>query len=268
MSQRYPEFWSAMFRAAAITLSLSLAGPVLGQGLEIAPLSLDVGAGDALVQAAVAVPGAPTMSGLAIENAVMPAAVQVAAGRPAPSLILGAIAPGQEAAFGIETLLSTTVEQVAFALDDLAAREALRTRDPDLFRQLIEEGHVDPPADQLNRQLQVELARSNCYRSTIDGLWGPGSRRSVGEYFDELAGVSRADQEPSNDLFRAILINGDVACTAPVAAPVAAAPARTTTPTRTQTQTRTQAPAQTAPAQTQTQTQTPRLSIGGSGVFR
>ena len=32
-------------------------------------------------------------------------------------------------------------------------------------------------------QLQTELARMNCYRSRIDGDWGPGSRRSVGWSF-------------------------------------------------------------------------------------
>lgn len=259
-----------MFRTALLTslaLTVSSALPAAAQSLEIAPLSLDVGEGDNLVVAALADAGTvPVVAGLSAAN-IIPAAAVVAAGRPQPSLILGSISAGQEAAFGIETLLSSTVAEVAFALDDLDAREALRARDPDLFRQLVEEGHVDPPAAQLNAQLQTELSRMNCYRSGIDGLWGPGSRRSVGEYFDQLENVSRTDQEPSNDLFRVILINGDVDCPTPVAAtpqPSAPAAARPAPQQRTTAPATATAPAPTPPAQTET----PRLTIGGSGVFR
>ncbi|MGR3467982.1 MAG: hypothetical protein ACU0CI_08885, partial [Shimia sp.] len=197
----------------AVFLAISLSSPALAQSLEIEPLTFDADGPETLVVAALDTTGTPRIAGL---SGARPAATLVSLGRPAPSLILGVIEPGQEAAFGVERLLSSTVAEIAFDLDDLAAREALRDRDPELFRRLVSEGHVDPPADGLNRRLQIELARSNCYRSGIDGIWGPGSRGSVGEYFAELDGVSADSQEPSMGLFRTILVNGDVTCTAPV----------------------------------------------------
>ncbi len=238
------------------------------QGLEIAPIGIDVADdGDSLVLAAFAAPNnAPVFE--SVQLGATPAAARAAIGMPQPSIIVGMIAPGQEEEFGLETLLPATVQQVAFSLDDIAAREALRENQPEIFRRLIEEGHMDPDEAQLNRVLQTELARMNCYRSGIDGAWGPGSRRSVGEYFEELSSVDWPDQSPTNELFRAILLNGDVACPTPVAA--APAPRATTTRTNTATTTRTQpraaapAPRAAAPAAKPK----PKLSIGGSGVLR
>ena len=249
--------------AAAVLSAWASAGAA--QGLEIAPLTLDVDADDGSFRALAAVDdsGAPQSEGIGA-GADLIAASLTATGLPQPSIILGVIAPGQEAAFGIETLLPNTVEAVAFDLDDLAAREALRESDPELFRQLIEEGHIDPDASDLNRTLQIELARMNCYRSGIDGAWGPGSRRSVSEYFAQVEDASWPEQAPTMELFRAIVLNGDVDC--PTPQPVRAAVPRTTTTTTT------------APAATQTTTPAPEPAqpsrptlntlSGGSGVFR
>ncbi|WP_052249798.1 hypothetical protein [Tateyamaria sp. ANG-S1] len=259
--------WKHKFGSAACAVLFPVV--VSAQGLEIVPLDLDVAEEGALVRTAfVAQDAAPVFGTPLIETAgIVPVAVRTAANLPQPSIILGTIEAGQEAEFGIETLLPATVTQVAFALDDLDARAAMRANDPDLFRQLIEEGHLDPEPDQLNRVLQVELQRMNCYRSGIDGAWGPGSRRSVASYFDQLTSVSWPDQNPSNDLFRAIMINGDVACPTPVAAPRATTPRRTTTSTTTTRRaTTTPRPAPTpAPAAPAVK---PQISIGGSGVFR
>lgn len=243
---------------------------VAAQGLDIQPIGIDVApeGGELLLAALPVASATPVFSGGFIESAgVIQAAVRSSDGLPTPSIILGVIEAGQEEVFGIERLLPATVQEVGFSLDDLAAREAMRAEDPDLFRRLIEEGHLDPDADQLNRVLQIELSRMNCYRSGIDGAWGPGSRRSVGEYFTQLASVSWPDQQPSSDLFRAIILNGDVACPTPVAAPrPAASTARSTTPRRTTTTQRAPAP-KPAPAPAAKPAK-PTLSIGGSGVFR
>lgn len=262
-----------MLRAALFTslaLTVALQSEARAQAFEIAPLAIDVEEEGELVLAAIAAPNtAPVVSGLA-QSADIPDAIQVRAGLPQPSLILGRISAGQEAAFGIETLLPATVEELAFDLDDLAAREALRSENPDLFQQLVSEGHLDPPAALLNRQLQIELARMNCYRSTIDGLWGGGSRGSARAYFDQVANVTRTDFDPSNDMFRSILINGDVECAiaTPVAAPAPAPRANTGTTGTTQRATT----RQTAPAATQPSTSAPSvepgISISGSGLFR
>lgn len=249
------------------------AAPVAhAQGLEIAPIGFDVAdEGDNLVLAAFSAPNdAPVLGGLQI--GATPVAARAAEGLPLPSIIVGLIAPGQEEAFGLERLLPATVAQVGFELDDLTSRAALRESDPDLFRRLIEEGHLDPDAAQLNRVLQSELARMNCYRSGIDGAWGPGSRRSVGEYFEQVASLEWPDAAPTNDLLRTIILNGDVACPTPVAA--APAPRATTTrsttqrATTTRSQPRAAAPAPRAAAPAAKPKTKPKLSLGGSGVLR
>ena len=245
-------------------LALAPAPAVFAQGLEIAPIGIDLAdEGDTLVQAALVIDSAPVFE--ATRLGATPVAARAAAGLPQPSIIVGLIAPGQEEEFGLESLLPATVDQFSFSLDDLAAREALRESDPIMFERLISEGHLDPDGDQLATVLQTELARMNCYRSGIDGAWGPGSRRSVGEYFDEIASVDWPDAAPTQDLFRAILLNGDVRCETPVAAaPVqrsntstAARPATTPRATAPAPQPRAAAPAA-----------KPKLSIGGSGVLR
>jgi len=252
---------------AAIAL---LPAPVaLAQGLEIAPIGFDLADdGENLVQAAFAAPGtAPVFED--VQSGATPAAARIAVGLPQPSIIIGLIAPGREEEFGLETLLPGTVDELGFAIDDLAAREALRASNPELFRRLIQEGHLDPASDELNRVLQIELARMNCYRSGIDGAWGPGSRRSVTAYFAQLASVDWPDQAPTQQLYRAILLNGDVACPSPVAAPRA-----TTTSTRSTTQratTRRQtapAPAPAPRAAAPAAKPKPKLSLGGSGILR
>tara|TARA_R110002072_G_scaffold102202_2_gene224904 strand:- start:599 stop:1372 length:774 start_codon:yes stop_codon:yes gene_type:complete len=184
------------------------------------------------------------------------------AGLPRPSIILGRVEVGQEAAFGIESLLPATVEQIGFDHTNLEARIALRESNPALFQQLVEQGHVDPPQGQLNEVLQTELARMNCYRSGIDGAWGPGSRRSVGAYFDEISGVDWSDPEPSMNLFRTIILREDVACPTPVVA-APRATTRTTTNTTRRTTTKPAAVAKPKPAAKR------KISTGaGIGVFR
>lgn len=258
------------------TLCLAvLAGTAKAQSYESGPIEFDIfedtadGAAPLLIAAyqppTDAVPSfAPGGTGRAAEV--------TAAGFPEPSIILGEIAPGQEAAFGIETLLPGTVAEMAFAYDDLETRVAMRDGDPEIFRMLVEQGHIDPPAEQLNAALQTELQRMNCYRSGIDGLWGRGSARSVGEYFGKRDdGATWPDQQPSNELFRAIIMYPDVRCETPqVQAPaprttrVAPAQPRATTQRRTTTQ----QPAARAPTQT-APTRRPTITTGGGiGVFR
>lgn len=251
-------------------IALTPAPVAMAQGLEIAPIGIDLAEeGDSLVQAALVIDTAPVFD--AAQLGATPAAARVAAGLPRPSIIIGLIAPGQEEEFGLETLLPATVEQVSFSLDDLDAREALRETDPIMFERLISEGHLDPGSDQLNRVLQIELARMNCYRSGIDGAWGPGSRRSVGAYFKELASVDWPDQAPTNELFRAILLNGDVAC--PTPQPVAAAAPRRSTSSSSSSRPAAAAPRAAAPRpapapKPAAPASKPKLSIGGSGVLR
>ena len=249
-------------------LAVQAAPPVRAQGLEIAPIGIDLADdGDNLVLAAFAAAGnAPLIEG--VQLGATPVAARVSAGLPQPSIIVGVIEAGREAEFGLATLLPATVAKFGFSLEDLEAREALRESNPDLLRRLAEGGYLDPEEDRLARVLQTELARMNCYRSGIDGAWGRGSRRSVGEYFAQLASVSWPDQAPTPELLRAIIINGDVACPTPAAVVRPAPTPRATTATRRTTQPRAAAPAPAPAAPAAKPKPKPKLSIGGSGVLR
>lgn len=226
-------------------------GFAVAQSLDIQPIHLDVDldtpsdSGEVLLVAAYEPEtGSPvldrTLSGRA--------AVITDAGLPAPSIIVGLIEAGKEDDFGIETLLPATLEASRFAYDDLEAREALRVSDPELFRKLVEGGYIDPPEDQLGRALQTELKRFGCYTSSIDGIWGGGSRRAVGRYAAALDDPgTEVGQEPTPQLFRTILLKGDVECRQ-----AAAAPASSSTGTRRNNTTTTRpaaTPRRTQPAQ-------------------
>ncbi|WP_372991426.1 hypothetical protein [Sulfitobacter sp.] len=253
-------------------LTFGLLGPIgaSAQGLDIQPIGIELaGDGDQLILAAMPVGGqAPVFNSALIESATITrVAVRQTGTLPKPSIILGMIAPGQEEEFGVERLLPATVNQITFALDDLVAREALRAENPDLFRRLVEEGHIDPDPGALNSILQTELKRMNCYRSGVDGAWGRGSRGSVDEYFSQLASVQWDDPSPTNSLFRAIILNGDVACPTPaaaVAAPRATSSAPKSNRTTRQTTTTNRAPA----AKKAAPSAKPKMSIGATGVFR
>ena len=254
-----------------------LSGTAEAQSYEAEPIAFDIGdsadstSAEPFLIAAYQPPAdaAPTFAGPGAGQD----AVQAADGLPTPSIILGRIEPGREADFGITTLLPETVAQMAFPFDDLEKRVAMRGEDPDMFRMLVEQGHIDPPTDQLNVALQTELQRMNCYRSGIDGLWGRGSARSVGEYFDEREdGMEWPDSDPSVDLFRAIIMYPDVRCETPQAAPAArntSATTRTTRSTTTTTRrTTTSRPAAPAPKPAAPANKPKITGGGGIGVFR
>ena len=214
------------------------------------------------------------------------AAQPTAAGLPRPSIIVGLIEPTPASFETVEdTPEETAVAGGEVTFDTLEARRTLRDTDPDLFETLLTGGAFDPPDVELVVALQTELKRMNCYRSTIDGDWGPGSRRSVGEYFAQIDGEAAADDAPTIDLYRQLVRKDDVACPTPVATQRPAASSggtrttrttttRSTQPARTQT-TRTTTPRQTTTRTTTTRTQQPssggQRTIGGGslqGVFR
>jgi hypothetical protein len=246
-------------RLAGATLQDGLAGVWTGAD-SLAPLAIgrvqnpDLGSegaaeiavvsGDVIEIAPVAIlAAAPTevISGIAVEAEVEPAlgvgtsgavptaepavfrplrdedilALPVAAGMPEPSIIVGIIRTGD-----VETPPETDI-----AYDDFEGREALRTADPVQFQALVEGGRLDPPPEALVLALQTELKRAGCYRNTLDGQWGGGSRRAVERFF-EAAKQPASGQEPDPSLYRQILLAGPVTCPEPVAEET---PARTST---------------------------------------
>lgn len=263
----------AKWAFVGVALAGLMGSAALSQSFSAEPIAFDLEDGSAdgspVLIAAYEPPAdtRPSFAGAGSDRSASVAPV----GLPTPSIILGRVEPGREADFGIETLLPDTVAQMGFGFDDLETRVAMRDNDPELFRQLLEQGHIDPPSEQLNAALQTELKRMNCYRSTIDGLWGRGSARSVGEYFGERPdGASWPDQQPSVELFRAIIAVPDVACEVPVAAPVRATSTNNrATSQRTTTRTTTRATPAPAPKPAPKPANKPKISGGGGiGVFR
>ena len=153
-----------------------------------------------------------------------------AAGLPEPSIIVGIIRREEEAFETVEPEDGGTLAGEGIDGADPAVRIALKAEDPALFAELLNSGVFDPPEDELAAQIQVELARMNCYTAGIDGIWGGGSRGAVARY-TETASVAVPTQEPAISLFRAIVGGPDVRCPAIVAAPTPAPqPQRNTTP--------------------------------------
>ncbi len=73
-------------------------------------------------------------------------------------------------------------------------------------------------ARELAVALQTELQRLGCYRMTIDGAWGPGSRRALADYF-ERTDQRPLDTEPTREILVLAMASEGEICPAPVAAP-------------------------------------------------
>jgi hypothetical protein len=109
-----------------------------------------------------------------------------------------------------------------------------------------EEAPREPLIDQqeLARSIQGDLARLGCYRMTVDGVWGPGSRNSLAQFYREK-GEAAASLEPSTDVLAMLQDESGTVC-APPQRPkkpqVAAPPQQKKAPARAKAQ-----PAQPAP---------------------
>ncbi len=171
-------------------------------------------------------------------------------GLPAPSILVGYITEDGEIVNDAEILSPAIVDApvagAGLGYDDLEARNSMRSSNPELFASLVETGAFDPPDAEMAFAIQTELARMNCYKSTIDGLWGPGSRRSVAGYYEQTGG-STPSQDPVASIFRAIIVSEDVRCPDPAPRAVAQ-PARQTTSTPRRNTTTQAAPRAAAPA--------------------
>ena len=197
-------------------------------------------------------------------------------GLPAPSILVGFLTEDGEIVSDPEivapAIVDSPVSGDGLGYEDLEARNAMREADPDLFASLVETGAFDPPDAEMARAIQTELARMNCYKSTIDGIWGPGSRRSVTGYYEQVGG-STPSQDPDARIFRAIIASEDVRCPDPAPRVVAQPTRRTTTqaaPRRTTTQAaprRQAAPAAPAPAPAAPARRTIQQSTS-TGAFR
>ena len=242
---------------------LTPAAALHAQNFEIRPITFDTGQGETpLVVAYEPAAEPPRLIRFStVPEAQSRDAIAARAGFPAPSIILGRVAAGTEESYGIDRLMPETVAQFAFPYNDLDSRNALRTTDPEMLRALVSQGHIDPPEDLVAVAIQEELQRMNCYRSTIDGVWGGGSRRAAAEYF-RTRGVddNGLGNTATVDLFRSIVLGGDTTCVVA---------ARTTTPSRpASTSSRSTSAGSSGGSSGTSDTSGPSISGGGIGVFR
>lgn len=80
-----------------------------------------------------------------------------------------------------------------------------------------QDGEDKAPAFDLNHRIQTELSRVGCYRQTIDGVWGPGSRKALGEYLQRTK-QSQDVLEPNVDVLGDLFLRSGRICRQPVAA--------------------------------------------------
>ncbi len=91
-------------------------------------------------------------------------------------------------------------------------REVLASIDP----ALLEDLGILPDTADMSREVQAELKRLGCYRMTVDGSWGKGSRTALTSYF--LAKKSVPDTlEPTPELVLKLKAESKVVCEVQVA---------------------------------------------------
>ncbi len=81
-----------------------------------------------------------------------------------------------------------------------------------------QDGEEKAPGFDLNHRIQTELSRVGCYRQTVDGVWGPGSRKALGEYLRRTS-QSQDALEPNVDVLSDLFLRSGRICRQPVAAP-------------------------------------------------
>lgn len=106
--------------------------------------------------------------------------------------------------------------------------------DPSVITGNSAEAVVIPPAAELPRAVQSELARINCYAMKVDGQWGNGSRNAMRTYY-KAKNAAEGEVEPTEAVFLALKAEPEKTCAEPAAvvvkkeAPKAAAKKSSTT---------------------------------------
>ncbi len=83
-------------------------------------------------------------------------------------------------------------------------------------------GGQPKPTITLEHRTQTELKRVGCYRQTVDGVWGPGSRKALGNYL-AITKQSQADLQPNADVLTDLFLRSGRICREPEPAPRALA---------------------------------------------
>jgi hypothetical protein len=129
---------------------------------------------------------------------------------------------GKQLPTAVRSVDAPAPSEVGQQLASLELDGARKTVTSDIESLLVlgksEESPDNAPAFDLNRRVQTELSRVGCYRQSVDGVWGPGSRRALSDY------LRRTDQngdalEPSVELLGDLFLRSGRICRQPVAAP-------------------------------------------------
>jgi hypothetical protein len=105
--------------------------------------------------------------------------------------------------------------EIVVAHNDIPTSDVKALLAPDLERliQEPEQPEAGVPID-LVKTVQGELQRLGCYRMAIDGDWGNGSRKALGDFYRET-GQPATELEPSLDALTALYMQPGRVCRAP-----------------------------------------------------
>jgi hypothetical protein len=121
----------------------------------------------------------------------------------------------QALVFSFVSEMNEAAPELVVAHNDLATSDVKSLLAPDLERLIREpeQPEAGAPID-LVKTVQGELRRLGCYRMAIDGDWGKGSRKALGDFYRET-GQAATDLEPSLDALTALYMQPGRVCRAP-----------------------------------------------------
>ena len=127
-------------------------------------------------------------------------------------LMLGRQLPQVSRSVGVDD--GTPGQQIASLTEAAAARDTVRS---DIESLLVlgkpdETGETGPT---IAHRVQTELARVGCYRMPVDGDWGPGSKRALGEYLRRTK-QEQPTLDPTVDVLSDLFLRSGRICKEPV----------------------------------------------------
>lgn len=156
-------------------------------------------------------------------------------------------------------------DEAASSQEEAEAGEELQTAalgPAELMVEELDEAPREPLIDEqeLARSIQGDLARLGCYRMTVDGVWGPGSRNSLAQFYREK-GESAPSLEPSTDVLAMLQDESGTVCAAPKRQkkPHIAAPPQKKAPARAKAPAAPQRPTASAPQAPAAAPKTPKI---------
>lgn len=127
-------------------------------------------------------------------------------------LMLGRQLPQVSRSVGVDDAGSG--QQVASLALGAAPRDSVRS-DIESLLVLGKPAETGAAGPTIAHRVQTELARVGCYRMAVDGDWGPGSKRALGEYLRRTK-QEQASLDPSVDVLSDLFLRSGRICKEPV----------------------------------------------------